>query len=74
MLSVVSVLASGEAEHEAVNELPFDSFFFGLIAFGALIAVLLVTYAFRSVGSRHRDHDGLHDGPHAAPHDAGARH
>jgi len=26
---------------------------FGLVAFGALIALLLVTWAFRSVGSRH---------------------
>ncbi|MEJ5869219.1 hypothetical protein WDV85_15865 [Pseudokineococcus sp. 5B2Z-1] len=68
------VLAS-EAEgehHEIVNELPFPSFYFGLIAFGALIALLLLTYAFKSVSTRHPDRDGMHEGPHDAPHDARA--
>jgi len=71
MLSRAYVLAV-EGEHEVVNELPFDSFYFGLIAFGALIAVLLLTYSFRSVGTRHPDRDGMHEGPHDAPHDARA--
>ncbi|WP_299035504.1 hypothetical protein [uncultured Pseudokineococcus sp.] len=69
--------ADGEVDgaHEMlVNELPFDSFYFGLIAFSALIAVLLLTYAFRSVGTRHPDRDGMHEGPHSGPHDAGSGH
>lgn len=40
------------AEHGA-GELPFSPVVFGLSAFGALVAMLLVTYAFRSVGTRH---------------------
>lgn len=59
-------------EHEVVNELPFPSIYFGVIAFAALVALLLLTYAFRSVSTRHPDRDGMHDGPHDAPHDARA--
>lgn len=66
------VVTAVEGEHEIVTELPFDSFYFGVIAFAALIALLLLTYAFRSVGSRHPDRDGMHEGPHDAPHDARA--
>ncbi|WNB84640.1 hypothetical protein [Cellulomonas sp. ATA003] len=39
--------------HEHANELPVDPVVFGLGAFGGLLALLLVTYAFRSVGTRH---------------------
>jgi hypothetical protein len=38
---------------EHVNELPVDAAWFGIGGFGGLIALLLITYAFRSVGSRH---------------------
>jgi hypothetical protein len=39
------------AEH--ANELPFDPAVFGIAGFGGLVALLLVAYAFRSVGHRH---------------------
>ena len=38
---------------EHVNELPVDPAVFGIAGFGGLVALLLVAYAFRSVGSRH---------------------
>jgi len=41
------------AAEEVVNELPVDPIVYGLTAFGTLIALLFVTYAFRSVGSKH---------------------
>lgn len=40
-------------EAEAVNHLPMAPAAFGLVSFGALLALLAVTYAFRSVGTRH---------------------
>ncbi len=38
---------------EHANELPFDPVVFGIGGFGGLVVLLLVTYAFRSVGHRH---------------------
>ncbi|ROP45843.1 hypothetical protein [Pseudokineococcus lusitanus] len=72
MPSTAVLAAAGE--HHVVNELPMDPFFFGLTAFVALLVLLSVTFAFRSVGFRHAGRDGLHDGPHDGPHDAGDRH
>lgn len=46
-----AVLAA-EAASEHANE-PIAPIVLGLIAFGALVAALLVTYAFRNVGNRH---------------------
>ncbi|MBO1750726.1 hypothetical protein J4G33_02805 [Actinotalea sp. BY-33] len=46
-----ALLAAEEAE--VVNHLPMAPEAFGLVAFGALMALLAVTYAFRSVGTRH---------------------
>jgi hypothetical protein len=48
---VHAALLAAEASAEAT--LPIPPAAFGLIAFGALIALLAVTYAFRNVGSRH---------------------
>ncbi len=45
------VLASEEAE--VVNELPISPEAIGLLAFAGLMGLLFVTYAFRSVGTRH---------------------
>lgn len=42
-----------ETTHHVVNELPISPPAFGLIAFVALMALLFVTYAFRSLGTRH---------------------
>lgn len=36
-----------------VRELPAAAPVYGIIAFGLLIGLLLVTFAFRSVGTRH---------------------
>ena len=44
-------LAEDSAAH--ANELPFSPVVSGVLAFGGLVALLLVTYAFRSVGTRH---------------------
>lgn len=44
-------------ETEIVNELPIPPFFYGLIAFGILLFMLIVTFAFKSVGLRHEAHD-----------------
>jgi hypothetical protein len=38
---------------EVVNELPFDPAIVGIAGFGGLVMLLLVAYAFRSVGLRH---------------------
>lgn len=40
------------AEH-VVNELPIPPAAIGLLAFAALMTLLFVTFAFRSVGTRH---------------------
>lgn len=51
MLAAAVVHAAEESAK--VTELPIPPLAFGLLAFGALAALLLVTYAFRSVGTRH---------------------
>ncbi len=42
-----------ETTHHVVNELPIPAEAFGLLAFTGLMALLFITYAFRSVGTRH---------------------
>lgn len=42
-----------ETTQHVVNELPIPAEAFGLLAFTGLMALLFVTYAFRSVGTRH---------------------
>lgn len=49
MLSSIVTFAAAEAEHTAPSP-----FLFGAIALIALLALLLVAFAFRSVGTRHR--------------------
>lgn len=51
MLAAVQ-LATEEAS-AVVTELPIHPIMYGVLAFGALMALLLVTYAFRSVWTRH---------------------
>jgi len=48
-----AIVAAAEQAAEHTNDLPFPPVVFGLAAFGSLVALLLVTYAFRSVGTRH---------------------
>lgn len=50
---VAAALAVAQEGAEVVNELPVSPVLFGLLAFTALVSLLLVTYAFRSVGTRH---------------------
>ncbi|MFV0635020.1 hypothetical protein [Demequina sp.] len=47
------ITEAAEATHHVVNELPIPAEAFGVLAFTALMGLLFVTYAFRSVGSRH---------------------
>lgn len=42
-----------EATGHVVNELPIPAEAYGLLAFAGLMTLLFITYAFRSVGSRH---------------------
>ncbi len=42
-----------ETTSHVVNELPIPAPAIGLLAFTALMGLLFVTYAFRSVGTRH---------------------
>lgn len=51
MLAAVAQAAQEGAESAA--HLPIPPIAYGLLAFGGLVALLLVTYAFRSVGTRH---------------------
>ncbi|MBX9246975.1 hypothetical protein ICW40_19470 [Actinotalea ferrariae] len=46
-----AALLAAEETHEAAQGLPPEVM--GLTAFGVLAVLLLVTYAFRSVGTRH---------------------
>ncbi len=41
------------AAAEATTTLPFPPVVFGIGAFAGLVALLLLTYAFRNAGSRH---------------------
>ncbi len=47
-----AVLLSAEVT-EHVNELPVEPELIGIAGFGGLVVLLVVTYAFRSVGHRH---------------------
>jgi hypothetical protein len=47
------VLLAAQAAAAPANTLPVAPAVFAITAFGGLVALLLVTYAFRSVGSRH---------------------
>ena len=47
------IAAAAEAAEAAHTELPMPALGFGLVAFAALMGMLFVTYAFRSVGTRH---------------------
>lgn len=51
MHATLIAAAEEAAEHGAA--MPFSPVVYGVGAFVGLIAMLLVTYAFRSVGSRH---------------------
>ena len=48
-----AVLLAAEQSAEAANHLPLPPALVGLAAFAGLMALLAVTYAFRSIGTRH---------------------
>jgi hypothetical protein len=48
-----ALIAAAAEAAEHTNELPFPPVVFGVGAFVGLTAMLLITYAFRSVGTRH---------------------
>lgn len=48
-----AALQIAEKVAETSNDLPFSPVVFGVAGFGGLVALLLVAYAFRSVGTRH---------------------
>jgi len=48
-----TLIAAAETAAEHSEALPFAPAVFGVGAFVGLLAMLLVTYAFRSVGTRH---------------------
>jgi diketogulonate reductase-like aldo/keto reductase len=52
---VHAALLAAEKAAEATNEAAIPPAGVGLLAFGALVVLLAVTYAFRSVGLRHID-------------------
>ena len=52
-VDVHAVLLAVEEHAEVTTQLPVPPVGYGLLAFGALVALLAVTYAFRSVGTRH---------------------
>lgn len=49
----MSALAVVAESAEVVNELPMEPIGYAIVAFCVLFASLVVTYAFRSVGTRH---------------------
>lgn len=52
-MSFAHVAAAAAEEGEHLKELPIPPVAFGLLAVVAFAALLLVTFAFRSVGTRH---------------------
>ncbi len=48
------LIAATEQAGEAVNELPIPPAGFGILAMSGFVLLLLITFAFRSVGTRHR--------------------
>ena len=50
---ISAVVLAAEEGAEAASHLPIPPLAYGLLGFGGLVALLLVTYAFRSVGTRH---------------------
>ncbi|WP_164984042.1 hypothetical protein [Cellulomonas endophytica] len=48
-----ALFAAVEETAERTIELPFPPLVFGLAAFAGLVSLLLITFAFRSVGTRH---------------------
>ena len=47
------ILAAVDSAEQTHNELPIPPEAYGVLAFAALISLLFITYAFRSVGTRH---------------------
>ncbi len=50
---MLAALVVAAEEAEVVNQLPIPAEAIGLLAFSGLMALLFITFAFRSVGTRH---------------------
>ena len=50
---LVALVMSATGANEPAHSAPFPPLVFGLIAFGVLLSLLAITWAFRSVGKRH---------------------
>lgn len=48
-----AILATAATESEHVRELPMPPWAYGAVALAGLLGLLLVTFAFRSAGTRH---------------------
>lgn len=53
MIGVTVITEAVSHTKEVVNELPIEPAAIGLLAFAGLMALLFITFAFRSVGTRH---------------------
>ncbi len=59
-----SILAASEDIIIFYNELPMHPFFYGLIVFGGLMALAVVTWSYRHVANRHSHKVDSHSGHH----------
>ncbi len=50
---IAAMLTAAAETEERHREIPLPAEAYGLLALAALVGLLLVTFAFRSVGSRH---------------------
>ncbi|WP_035745735.1 hypothetical protein [Haematomicrobium sanguinis] len=55
MIGILPAIAPMEAE--VVNQLPIPTFMYGAIALAILLFLLVITFAFKSVGLRHEAHE-----------------
>ena len=60
---MLSILANEAVTEHAVS-LPMPSFFFGLIAMGAFIALSGITWSYRNVANRHNHKSQSHSAHH----------
>ncbi len=50
---MIRLMTDAATSEHAANVLPIPAAAYGLLAFTALIGLLFIAYAFRSVGTRH---------------------
>ncbi len=60
---MIAILAEAEG-HAIVNPLPFDAFFFGVIAMSVFLLLGAVTWSYRDVANRHDHKSGKSSSSH----------